>query len=109
MSMYTTLLGSTLDERDQSDSSASIGELFAQLLRCRIRLADSGILSPRHAKTLGDVTGQLEYDFYLISLSRSLGVEFAIEQFDDGERHRLEQALIDRGVPLDDLDERTAR
>ena len=109
MSMYTTLLGSALDQRDQADNSPSIGELFAQLLRCRIQLTDSGILSPRHAKTLQDVTSQLEYDVYLISMSRTIGVEFAIGEFDDGERHRLEQVLIDRGIPLDELDERLPR
>jgi len=33
---------------------------------------------PRHAKTLRDVTSQLEYDVFLISMSRCIGVEFAI-------------------------------
>jgi hypothetical protein len=55
------------------------------------------------------VTSQLEYDVYLISMSRTIGVEFAIGEFDDGERHRLEQVLIDRGIPLDELDERLPR
>lgn len=106
MSMYTTLLGSALEQRDGSDSSTTIGDLFAQLLGCRIRLAASGIKSPKQARTLGDVTGQLEYDISLISLVRRLGIDFAIERFDDGERHRLEQALTERGIPLDELNER---
>jgi hypothetical protein len=106
MSMYTTLLGSALDQRDQSDSSPAIGDLFAHLLRCRSRLADSGLASPKRANTLGDVTSQLEYDVSLISLARGLGIEFAIDQFDNGERHLLERVLVDRGLPLDEFDER---
>jgi hypothetical protein len=106
MSMYTTLLGSALDQRDQSDGGTTVGDLFAQLLRCRTQLAASGILSPRQARTLGDVTSQLEYDVSLISLVRGLGIDFAIEQFDNRERHLLEQVLIDRGLPLDELDGR---
>jgi hypothetical protein len=105
MSMYTTLLGSALDQRDQSDSGTTVGDLFSQLLRCRTQVAASGILSPRQAKTLGDVTSQLEYDVSLISLARGLGIDFAIDQFDDGERHLLERLLIERGLPLDELDE----
>ena len=107
MSMYTTLLGSALDQRDQSDSSPTIGDLFAQVLRCRSQLADSGILSPRYAKTLGDVASQLEYDVSLISLVRVLGIDFAIERFDNGERHLLEGVLVDRGLPLERSDDRT--
>ncbi len=106
MSMYTTLLGSALDQRDRSDSSPTIGDLFARLLRCRNRLADSGITSPKQAKTLGDVTGQLEYDVSLISLVRGLGIAFVLERFDNGERHLLEQVLVDRGLPLDQFDQR---
>jgi hypothetical protein len=56
---------------------------------------------------LGDVTSQLEYDVALTSLARGLGIGFAIGRFDDGERHRLERALVDRGLPLDQLGERT--
>ena len=106
MSMYTTLLGSALDQRDRSDSSPTIGDLFAHLLRCRNRLADSGIASPKQAKTLGDVIGQLEYDVSLISLVRGLGIAFVLERFDNGERHLLEQGLVDRGLPLDQFDQR---
>jgi len=106
MSMYTTLLGSALDQRDQSERSPTVGDLFAHLLRCRSQLADNGILLPKQAKTLGDVTSQLQYDVSLISLARALGIESAIEQFDNGERHLLERALVDRGLPLDEFDER---
>jgi hypothetical protein len=107
MSMYTTLLGSALEQRDQADGSPSIGDLFAHVLRSRGRVTDSGIASPRQARTLGDVTSQLEYDVALTSLARGLGIGFAIGRFDDGERHRLERALVDRGLPLDQLGERT--
>lgn len=107
MSMYTTLLGSALDQRDQTGPVASIGDLFAQLGRARIRLTTSGISSPKQAKTLGDVTGQLEYDLSLIGLVRRLGGTFVVERFDDGERHRLEQMLVDQGIPLQELDERS--
>jgi hypothetical protein len=106
MSMYTTLLGSALDQRDRSGRGTAVGDLFAELLRCRTQLAASGILSPRQARTLGDVTSQLEYDVSLISLARGLGIDFAIGQFDNGERHLLEQVLIERGLPLGGFDER---
>jgi hypothetical protein len=76
------------------------------LVGCRIRLTASGISSPKQAKTLGDVTSQLEYDVSLISLVRRLGLSFAIERFDNGERHQLEDLLIARGVPLQKLDGR---
>jgi hypothetical protein len=107
MSMYTTLLGTALDQRDQTERAATIGDLFAQMLRTRIRLTASGITSPKQAKTLGDVTNQLSYDVSLISLVRRLGGTFAVERFDNGERRLLEQALIDQGIPLDELDELT--
>ncbi len=106
MSMYTTLLGAALHQRDQTEPASSIGDLFAQLVGCRIRLTASGISSPKQAKTLGDVTSQLEYDVSLISLVRRLGLSFAIERFDNGERHQLEDLLIARGVPLQKLDGR---
>lgn len=106
MSMYTTLLGAALDQRDQTEPTSSIGDLFAQLVGCRIRLTASGISSPKQAKTLADLTSQLEYDVSLISLVRRLGLAYAIDRFDDGERHRLEETLMSRGVPLEELDGR---
>jgi hypothetical protein len=105
--MYTTLLGSALDQSDQSDHTATIGDLFATLLRSKAHLRASGISSPKQAKTLGDVTGQLAYDISLINLVRRLGLGFAIDRFDNGERHLLEQGLVDRGLPLDWLDDRS--
>lgn len=101
--MYTTLLGAALDQGDQANSTATIGDLFAELSKSRVRVTASGIRSPRQAKTLGDVISQLEYDVALVSLARRLDIDFHIERFDDGERHQLEQVLLDRGLPLDGL------
>lgn len=106
MSMYTTLLGTALDRDRRSDRTATIGDRFADVLRTRVRLLSSGVPSPRQATTLEDVTIQLQYDVALISLVSDLGLEYAVDRFDDGERHVLEEALVDRGVPLDELHER---
>ncbi len=103
--MYTTLLGAALDQGDSTDSTATIGELFADMVRRRARATSSGIHSPKQAKTIGDVIAQLEYDVSLISLVRRLDTEFDVDQFDDGERHRLERVLLDRGLPLDELNQ----
>jgi hypothetical protein len=104
--MYTTLLGSALNQRDQAEGPPTTGRLLAELLRRRMQLTASGVPSPRQAKTVDDVASQLAYDLALISMVRSLGIVFVIERFDDGERHLLEQTLIDRGIPLDAIEER---
>jgi hypothetical protein len=104
--MYTTLLGAALEQGDQPDSTATIGDLFANMLRTRTRVNSTGIHSPGQATTLVDVISQLEYDVSLISLVRRLDIDYRIELFDNGERHQLERALLDRGLPLDELDER---
>ena len=40
----------------------------------------------------------LDYDMALIILARGLDIEFAIDRFDNGERHALEAALAERGI-----------
>jgi hypothetical protein len=107
MSMYTTLLGSALHQRDQSDTGSSIGDLFAQFLRCRGRLNSAFPVGPGSIRTLKAVAEELDYDVALISLARSRNIDFSLDRFDNGERHLLEQALKRSGIRLDALDERT--
>jgi hypothetical protein len=105
--MYTTLLGSALLRRDQSAGPPTIGQMVAELLRSRVQLTASGVVSsPSQAKTVDDVASQLAYDLALISLVRGLGIGYVVDRFDDGERHLLEQTLIGRGIPLDAIDGR---
>ena len=49
---------------------------------------------------------ELDYDVALITLARLLGVDSDIESFDQPqkERSRLEQALVDHGIRLDELE-----
>jgi hypothetical protein len=47
------------------------------------------------------LTEELDYDLALINLARSRNIAFNLDQFDDGERHRLEQALERSGIRLD--------
>ncbi len=100
MSMYTNLLGTALDQRDQADRTPSVGELFARCLKSRIALQASAARLPRHAKSLKELTGQLDYDVSLIGLARRLNIAFVVRQFDNGERRRLELLLTERGIAL---------
>ena len=99
MSMYTTLLGAALEQRDHSHRGATVEELVAACTSMRDQLGASGFPSPPQASTLRDVTSRLAYDVSLIRLVRGFGLDFVLEDFDNGERHRLEQVLIDRGLP----------
>ena len=95
--MYTQLLGSALEQRDQSDIRPRQGDALAQLASSRARLR------PRHPGwgTTGGfeaVADALDYDLALIILARGLDIDFAIDRFDNGERHALEVALAERGI-----------
>ncbi len=103
MSMYTQLLGLALENRNDADLHAMIGEVFADLVRTR-RLLQEVSEEPR---ALGTVADQLAYDVALIRLATSLDIDWDLSGFEqpDRERQLLEQALIERGVPLTPPDE----
>lgn len=104
MSMYTQLLGSALEQRDRADIAPAPGDALAQLSRSRARLRSGrpGSESPTAFEAVAD---SLDYDVALIVLARGLDIEFAIDRFDDGERHLLEVALALRGIGVDQRDD----
>ncbi len=79
------------------------GERLADLLRCRSQLTTNAS-SNGVAVAVAD---QLAYDVALIEFAQGLGIEVDARGFDQPrlERHRLEQALASRGIPLRDLDD----
>lgn len=99
--MYTTLLGVALDQCDRSGHTPDVADRFADLLRCRARLVDDDLSPPGPEGAMEGLTHRLAYDVSLLTLVRGLGVPVALGQFDGTERRRLEQVLIDRGLPLD--------
>lgn len=109
MSMYTQLLGVALEERGLSAIRPTTGDAFAEVLRCRHRLSSSVPIprDPDRASTA--VADQLAYDVALIELAESLGIDCGPLRFGrlPSGRNAVEQALISRGVPLDDLDQRS--
>jgi len=101
MSMYTTLLDTALGQRDRSVPEPSPGDLLARLARSRASLVAGGVRAVDQAHTLEAVIRLLDYDVSLIDVARSLGIPYAIDRFDDGERQRLEDALRYLGIPPD--------
>jgi hypothetical protein len=99
MSMYTQLLGSALDQRDDADIGADSGDVLARLSTYRARLRPDGP-DPDPREGFEAVADALNYDVALIVLARSLDIEFAVERFDNGERHLLEAALAERGFSV---------
>jgi hypothetical protein len=109
MTMYAQLLGSALDRREQLDVESTAGDALAELLRCRSDIHSEPHLKRRSGQALSGVAEQLAYDVALVGLARRLGIDCDLDHFDQPHRarHTLERALATRGVPLDDLNERT--
>jgi hypothetical protein len=109
MSMYTQHLGIALEERAHFSIRPTTGDAFAELLRCRRRLSAGISLSREPDRALGAVSEQLAYDVALIEFAEGLGIGCDPLRFGrpQGERHAIEQALISRGIPLYDLDQRS--
>ena len=109
MSIYGQLLEAALDERRRVVPPSSGGELLAELLRCRERVAadlattGSNGDSRRVAHALAD---ELAYDVALIELARGLRIPAERGDFDPPHlvRRRLEDALVSSGVRLSGLD-----
>jgi hypothetical protein len=105
--MYAELLDAALSERLRSGPPGATGERLAELLRCRSKLTTS---TPSTSRVAVAVADQLAYDISLIGLAQGVGVDCDPLRFDQPEleRHRLEQALVSRRVPLNDLDEQSS-
>jgi len=101
--MYTQLLGSALEQRDLADSRPRGGDALAQLSRSRALLRPGRSSSDRTGG-FEAVADALDYDLALIILARGLNIEYAIDRFDNGERHDLEVALAERGIGVGQLD-----
>jgi hypothetical protein len=104
MSIYERLLRSAL-EQSQSHESSTSGDALAQLLERRRSAGNcSSYSGPDRAPAA--IADQLAYDVALIELSLRLGLEVDLTKFDQPrqERRRLEQALISRGVDLDEFE-----
>ncbi len=98
--MYTQLLGSALEQHDHADINPRQGDALAQLASSRARLRP-GRFGSAPTQGFEAVADALDYDIALIVLARGLDIEFAIDRFDNGERHALEVALAERGIGVD--------
>ena len=103
-SMYGQLLAAAMARG--TDEPATERDLVRELAHLRLRLAprwgvDGG--SPR-VDAAASIAAQVEYDLTLVRLCRRRGVDSALEAFARPglERRRLERALAQDGVALDD-------
>ena len=105
--MYSELLESALDVDEPSESEVTTTAALARVLnsRCRIGTATSSPgRSPYDA-----IVDDLNYDVALICLARHLDIVCHVGDFDQhhAARNRLEQALAEKGIRLEELDEQT--
>jgi len=108
MSIYAQLLDDALGQA-LPDKTSTTGDALAQLLEIRRRL---GAILPGYTGpdwTTAAIADQLAYDVALIELARRLGIGVSLTGFGQPkhERTRLEQALVARGVRLDEFDAAT--
>ncbi len=105
MSVYAQLLGSALDET-HSGKSSTTGDALAQLLEHRNRLRTKTLSYTGSDWAPDAIADQLAYDVALIELSQRLGIEVDLTRFGQPrqERDRLEQALVSRGIHLDEFE-----
>ena len=108
MSMYAQFLSIALDQASQSDSAPTTGQALDRLFRCRGRLDG---LRGDSSGAPDALSRELEYDVALITLARLLGVHSEVDAFDQPqeERSRLEQALVDHGIWLNELEASVGR
>jgi hypothetical protein len=99
MSMYSQLLAAGLDESEQSNELTSV-EAFAEMCRCRTRIHASRSFQNEMCWVPGTVADQLVYDIALVRYARTLGINCEVRDFDrpEGERQRIEWALVSRGI-----------
>lgn len=105
MSIYAQLLADALDQ-SHSDHNSTIGDALAQLLEYRSRLGTDMSSYSGTDRASAAIADQLAYDVSLVELSRRLGIEASLTRFGQPrhERARLEQALISRGIHLEQFD-----
>ena len=104
-SIYAQLLDHALDQ-SHSDQNSTIGDALAQLLEYRNRLGTNVSLYTGSDWAPAAIADQLAYDVSLVEFSRRLGIEANLTRFGQpqNERARLEQALISRGIRLEEFD-----
>ncbi len=105
MSIYAQLLDDALGQA-QVDKTSTTGDALAQLLEIRRRLGATVAGYAGGDWAPAAIADQLAYDIALIELSRRLGIEVNLRGFGQPqhERTRLEQALVARGMRLDEFD-----
>ncbi len=105
MSIYSELLSVALDEPVPSNDEASTAEALAKVAASRSRLNVEETPSTQSDWTAGAIADQLAYDIALIELARLLGIEVDLGGFGRSltERARIEQLLMARGLPIDQV------
>lgn len=106
MSMYVQFLSIALDQASHSDGPPTTGQALGRLLQCRGRMDGVLGVSGDSGGAPGALSRELEYDVALITLARLVGIQSQVEAFDQPptERLRLERALVDQGIRLDELE-----
>jgi hypothetical protein len=101
-SLYADLLEAVLDERERSGAAPSNGEALADLVQRRHQVLLNRQSRPDEGGATTALTDEVAYDAALIRQARRLGIDCDPSLFGGAqhERHRLEQALRSRGLPL---------
>ena len=106
MSMYSHFLTIALGQALPSDGPTTTGQALGRLLQRRGLLDEVRGESGASGGAPAALSRELDYDVALIRLARLIGVHSDIASFDrpQTERSRLEQALVDHGIRLDELE-----
>lgn len=102
-SLYADLLEAVLGERARSGPAPSNGEALADLVQRRQQVLVNQRSRPGEGGAMTALIDEVAYDAALIRQAQRLGIDCDPGLFGGAqdERHRLEQALVSRGIPLD--------
>ncbi len=104
MSIYSDLLKIALDQSAEVEAQLTSAGTLAVYLRSRAVL-QADVEQERPWESSDKLFAELDYDIALIRVCRLVGIASAVQAFDQpgAERARLEQALVARGIRLDEL------
>jgi hypothetical protein len=109
MSMYTQLLGAAYGQRQPGGARLSADVAVAQVRWCRFELESGRPPSPDPDVVPVILALEIGYDVALLDLAGVMGIETDLARFEQPriERDRLEQALRERGVALEQAERAT--
>jgi len=102
MSMYTQLLDAAVGQRAAVPVRADKRSALREVVRCRAQLEEEAPAATDSEAVPVVLSREIGYDVALLELAEVLGIETDTGRFEQPrrERARLEQALLDLGIPL---------